>query len=236
MSHDYETFATAARTRLNGHIYQNICKLMTELRKNAEHFTEWQDELWSCGSIETVQENQYRILPSSYAPGFDSTVRVVEMTEIDQDDNDVEEYTETSYGVFAQWLWNRMTSEEQAAYWRSSAMAEDFEAYNSDHQEILFQDKDARPDTVSGLLPYLKEQPSWNPYYTLLEEGEDPELTNCEVYEHWAVSNDGKRDLESVGERVVEIMGLNIWCRTCTGQSLWYDACMQQLGQRYLDQ
>jgi hypothetical protein len=233
MAHDYKTFATAARTRLNGHIYQNICQMMTELRKNAEHFTEWQDELWSCGSIETVQEGQYRIVVSF---GDNSTYsRVVEVVSADQDDEEVEEYSEVHHETFAEWLWHNMNGSDRLA-WLKKAKVNEFNSTLEEHQDMLFADQDAHPGTVDGLLPYLKAKESWYEYATLLEEGEDPELTDREVYEHWAVSNDGKRDLESVGERVVEIMGLNIWCRTCTGQSLWYDACMQQLGQRYLDQ
>jgi hypothetical protein len=115
---DYETFAEAAKDRLSNHVYVCVSQLMHELINKAEHFSPWEDDLWSASTVESEED--------------------------DEDD--------------------------------------------------------------------------------------------CEVYEHWIVSNDAKRELESVGEKVVEIFDLNIWCRTTTGQSVWYDFCMQELGKRYLNQ
>jgi hypothetical protein len=122
MAHDYETFATAARTQLNGHIYQCVYELMVELRKNAEHFGEWQDELWSCDSIEAVQENQYRII---LCPDADY-VQVVEVTEIDQDDHEVDEFTEVHYNEVAQWLWDRMRQADRLS-WLTKAKVNEFD-------------------------------------------------------------------------------------------------------------
>lgn len=234
MAHDHEALATAAKERLCAHIHVCASQLVSELIKNAEDFGEWQDELYRSVSIEGVAENQYRILVGGYGSGFDSSVRVVKVESVDQDDLEADEYTEFSFSAFAQWLWNRMTEAAQAD-WCERAKAPNFDPGLEEHQEMLFADQDAHPATTSGLLPYLKEQESWL-HATLLDEGDEPEMVDQEVYEHWIVSKDAKRDLRSAGERVVEIMNLNIWCRTCTGQSFWYDSCMQQLGARYLNQ
>lgn len=230
MTHDYETFATAAKRRLGNEIYTNASSLVVELYQQADHHSDYSEEIYSTMSVKAVAEGQYRIVA-----GDEGTyVRVVEVTEVDQDDDEVSEYTEVYHSAFAQWLWDRMTPSAQGD-WCDRARVESFYNGIEEHRDLLFADQDAHPDTASGLLPYLKEQESWSQYATLLDKGDDPEMVDQDVYEHWIISNDAKRHLESVGEQVVEIMGLNIWCRTCTGQSFWYDSSMQQLGQRYLN-
>jgi hypothetical protein len=235
MTHEYETFATSARTLLRTEIYTNASHLITELVKNAEHHREYIDELYDLGFVQAVAEGQYRILEGSYSLGYDSTVRVVEVTEVDQEDLDVEKYIEVSFHIFAEWLWASMTETAKATWLKQSKVVA-FDSAVSEHQDMLFCRMDAHPATASGLLPYLKQQQSWPQHWTLLDEGDDPEMTDHEVYEHWIVSRHGKAQLESVGEKVVEVLGLNIWCRTTTGQTIWYDHCMEQLGQQYLNQ
>jgi hypothetical protein len=53
-----------------------------------------------------------------------------------------------------------------------------------------------------------------------------------EVYEHYAVSDFMARKLQEVGEKVVEFCGFNVWCRTCTGQSVVLDHCLYEVGRR----
>lgn len=231
MVHDYETFATAARTRLQNDVYVCVSQLMTELIKNAEHHSDYSDDLYDITSVEEVAEGQHRI----YQPIVNGVVRVVAVASSDQDDEDASEYTEVLFSTFAQWLWDRMTEAAQTE-WRDRAEAANFNPDLDEHQDMLFEQLGTHPADASGLLPYLKQQESWSYYWTLLDEGDDPEMTDHEVFEHWAVSGYAKRQLESVGEKVVEVMDLDIWCRTTTGQVLWYDSCMQQLGQQYINQ
>lgn len=86
----------------------------------------------------------------------------------------------------------------------------------------------------SAILDWLQsESDVWNKQYTLLDENDDPEVEDREVFEHWLVTDYGAGQLRSVGEKVVEAMDLNIWCRTCTGQSIWMDSWARRLGEQY---
>ncbi len=50
-----------------------------------------------------------------------------------------------------------------------------------------------------------------------------------EVFEHWIVSNWLFNKLQEHGETVVELYGLNIWCRTTTGMAIAYDYVIQEI-------
>ena len=50
-----------------------------------------------------------------------------------------------------------------------------------------------------------------------------------EVFEHWLVSSWLFKKLQNKGETVVEIYGLNIWCRTTTGMAIAYDCVIQEI-------
>lgn len=54
--------------------------------------------------------------------------------------------------------------------------------------------------------------------------------TDLEVYEHWIVSDWLGRQLEKRGEIVGEFKGLTIWGRTCTGQAIFLDEVIQEIG------
>lgn len=52
----------------------------------------------------------------------------------------------------------------------------------------------------------------------------------CEVYEHWAVSQWLADKLIAQGERVdTDFVGLNIWARTTTGESISVDGCIARI-------
>lgn len=50
-----------------------------------------------------------------------------------------------------------------------------------------------------------------------------------EVYEHYVVSDFFGRQLTKAGEQVVDLGNLNVWCRTCTGQSVILDGCIHRI-------
>lgn len=51
-----------------------------------------------------------------------------------------------------------------------------------------------------------------------------------EVFEHWAVSPWLAEKLEAEGEKVdKDFAGMNVWARTCTGQSISSDGCIQRI-------
>lgn len=50
-----------------------------------------------------------------------------------------------------------------------------------------------------------------------------------EVYEHWIVSRYLGAELEAQGESVEEYLGLNIWGRTTTGQSISMDGVIREI-------
>lgn len=49
-----------------------------------------------------------------------------------------------------------------------------------------------------------------------------------EVLEHFAIDKDMASALQAQGEKVVEFLGLDIWCRTTSGQMVSADYCVQQ--------
>jgi hypothetical protein len=57
-----------------------------------------------------------------------------------------------------------------------------------------------------------------------------------EVFEHWAVSNYLKDKLEGLGEKVLDLGNLNIWCRTTTGQSISMDGVIELIVQNTFDE
>ena len=50
-----------------------------------------------------------------------------------------------------------------------------------------------------------------------------------EVFEHWLVSSWLFKKLQEQGETVVELYGLNIWCRTTTGMAIAYDCVIKEI-------
>ncbi len=50
-----------------------------------------------------------------------------------------------------------------------------------------------------------------------------------EVFEHWLVSSWLFKKLQEHGETVVELYGLNIWCRTTTGMAIAYDSVIKEI-------
>lgn len=63
-----------------------------------------------------------------------------------------------------------------------------------------------------------------------LMEGENLDPYEREVFEHWAVSQWLAEKLIEAGEKVdTDFAGLNVWARTCTGQAISMDGCIQQI-------
>lgn len=61
-------------------------------------------------------------------------------------------------------------------------------------------------------------------------EGIETDDYQREVYEHWSVSNWLAEKLSEQGEKVDDDFGgLNVWARTCTGQSIVLDGVMQRI-------
>lgn len=58
----------------------------------------------------------------------------------------------------------------------------------------------------------------------------DIEPYDCEVFEHWIVSDWFARRLAEKGEKVdTDFAGLTVWARTCTGQSISLDGVVQDI-------
>lgn len=237
---NYEEKARAAQERLQYSIYRNVNLLFSNLINQSEVFPDYEEEFRQLSSIETVQENQYRLFE------YDSNcIHIVKVASIDQDDEDAENFSVVEIDEFARWVYVKHYAPDRMAEFiadlksKPSTFFNDFfkacDFNDSDDREALFESADLHPSNVADIEQYLKDtQDGWSPHFTLLNEGEDAETTDREVLEHWLVDDYAKHQLESIGERVVEVLDLLVWCRTTTGQSFWYDACMQQLGAKYL--
>ena len=65
----------------------------------------------------------------------------------------------------------------------------------------------------------------------VIEQGID----GSEVYEHWLIDDRLARWLKDAGGHVVEFMGLDIWCRTTTGQSIILDRIICDIYDKFHD-
>lgn len=78
---------------------------------------------------------------------------------------------------------------------------------------------------------YHLVDPIHNSKEEAIEEYFASEINNyrSEVFEHWIVSSWLFNKLQKHGETVVELYGLNIWCRCTTGQAIWCDYVVQEI-------
>jgi hypothetical protein len=91
-----------------------------------------------------------------------------------------------------------------------------------------------RDDALKALLEetecYVDEPEAWR--QCCLENHIDPDRN--EVYEHWLVSRFLARKLENKGEVVGEFLGMTIFGRCTTGQSLYCDSVFQEIAREIL--
>lgn len=81
-------------------------------------------------------------------------------------------------------------------------------------------DQDGFPDASTALIAHLEETDAWQECADYC--GIDPDTV--EAYEHWIVDSWFARELESHGEMIArDFLGLTIWGRTTTGQSISMD-------------
>tara|TARA_R100001443_G_scaffold104653_1_gene113378 strand:- start:116 stop:466 length:351 start_codon:yes stop_codon:yes gene_type:complete len=84
---------------------------------------------------------------------------------------------------------------------------------------------------ISSVVSYsfneeAKEQITMNEYETLDEDDE--------VFEYWIVTNWMARKLINHNECVTEIDNINVWSRTCTGQSIALDGVILEIASTLL--
>ncbi|MEM8722467.1 MAG: hypothetical protein AAGE84_24775 [Cyanobacteria bacterium P01_G01_bin.39] len=87
--------------------------------------------------------------------------------------------------------------------------------YDEDLEEFIIDpDYNAKSDAIDEYFRY-----------------QDWELDDyrSEVFEHWLVSSWLFKKLQEQGETVVELYGLNIWCRTTTGMAIAYDCVIKEI-------
>lgn len=132
-------------------------------------------------------------------------------------------------------LWRGIPDYEQAATDAGWQCADTNLWINEFGEEQL--EEDARRDDVETWMPV-----SEGAYYhlDLVEtcEAEDweelcylqsIEPIENEVSEHWLVTKYFGEELEEHGERVVELHGLTIWCRTTSGQMIAADYIIEEI-------
>lgn len=50
-----------------------------------------------------------------------------------------------------------------------------------------------------------------------------------EVLEHWIVSSYLADKLENHGEKIIDVHGHKVWCRTCSGQAIYIDTVIENI-------
>jgi hypothetical protein len=220
----------AAKAELRDGIYQNVWEVISHLVENPGD----EEEISELGWVEEFPENHYRMIRT------DDQVDIYEVTEQYQDHSDETPDFSFSESEFVQWAWDSLSEDRQAKFFsEQSNEDEDFDCNDPDHREWVFDEACIDLDDAEDVARYLCDQELhwYGDSYTLLEESDsDPEMNSREIYEHWLVNHYVAGKLESVGEKVVEILGMRVWCRTTTGQSFWMDSCMNELGQKFLDE
>ena len=84
------------------------------------------------------------------------------------------------------------------------------------------------PAIKKRLLDSLKENKvSWKTVFGDFELYEGDEFQN-EVLEYWEVSDRARRWLLDADELVVKAGGMDVWCRTTSGQAISMDECVQK--------
>ena len=91
------------------------------------------------------------------------------------------------------------------------------------------------PLCVPWLIPYKDNNwvyfPTYDTKQEVIEEYFDYDLDafRSEVMEHWVSTCWLADRLEEHGENVVSLYGLQIWCRSCTGQAIHCDHVIQEI-------
>jgi hypothetical protein len=240
----HQTAMSWAESTYRSSVWQCVSELVGEIQRCMESYPDYYDEIADMGFVTEVEENQYRIYQQVGEP---DDYHIVEITEIDQDDAGEPYVDSISSKEFAAWLWETCSEDVQQHYRQEYAkyLSEvncnldpvesptDFNWDSEDDREFLFKMECKRPSDTDDLTKYLiANRDDWNLCYKLLAEGDEPATTDLEVFEYWLVNDWVGRKLQSVGEKVVELMNLTIWCRTTTGQSIWMDSCFYQLWEK----
>ena len=88
--------------------------------------------------------------------------------------------------------------------------------------------QESLPTIKKRLLDSLKENKvSWKTVFGDFELYESDEFQN-EVLEYWEVSDRARRWLLDADELVVKAGGMDVWCRTTSGQAISMDECVQK--------
>lgn len=86
--------------------------------------------------------------------------------------------------------------------------------------------QEALPVIKKRLLDSIKENKV--PWVTVFGDFELYDELGCEVLEYWEVSDGGRRWLLDADELVVKAGGMDVWCRTTSGQAISTDECVQK--------
>lgn len=86
--------------------------------------------------------------------------------------------------------------------------------------------QEALPVIKKRLLDSIKENKV--PWVTVFGDFELYDELDCEVLEYWEVSGPARRCLLDANEVVIKAGGMDVWCRTTSGQAISMDECVQK--------
>ena len=86
--------------------------------------------------------------------------------------------------------------------------------------------QEALPVIKKRLLDSIKENKV--PWVTVFGDFELYDELGCEVLEYWEVSGPARRCLLDANEVVIKAGGMDVWCRTTSGQAISMDECVQK--------
>lgn len=224
-------------------------RLIWELR-NLELPASLEDSLNSASRKVDLLADQYRILIPDDTE--EPEIHFVEVNELDQDDLNTGEYWPIKRSEFCTWYWNnKVPNQDKPEFCRMYTewlnqnrgpgyfiKPDSFHPWHEDDQDYLI-DHFGLELSSAELKPFIDEvklaEWEWRSDYVLLNDGEKPNVYETEIMEHWIVSASLAHELRESGGMVVTMMGINFWCRSGTGQSIYYDYVFQTMALNHLN-
>ena len=128
---------------------------------------------------------------------------------------------------------NKLDEEVSIDLWTGSINYDDAEQAVKGNNAFIY-----KQDELYGLYDEDLEEYIVDPHHSNKSDAIDEYFSNqnwdlddyrSEVFEHWLVSSWLYQKLQEQGETVVELYGLNIWCRTTTGMAIAYDCVIKEI-------
>lgn len=211
--------------------------LVYELAQKAEHFPDYQDDLY--GAFEGLPDYEEAAQSDDWRKASDGTFYKedinqyylsVNLQERGQIYVSVHHVTEPGQGSNGAEVWSFSGTEDEAVNLDGS---EELDITDPDElleylQGLDILDEDADLSTDEGCNFETSNADDWQELCDT--ESVDVDDYRSEIYEHWIVTDYLARKLEDHGHKVMrDFFGMTIWCRPTTGQAILLDGVISEI-------